>query len=389
MNIVYLSPHFPPNYHKFCESLQNTGANVLGIADEAYDNLPPVLRLSITEYYRVEDMHNYDQLLRACGFFTHRYGKINRLDSLNEYWIETEAKIRDDFNIFGIRTRQLDGIKKKSQMKELFRGANVKVARGKVVKSIEEAKALIKDTGYPVVAKPDIGVGALNTYKIHNDKELKKFFDEKPPVDYIMEEFIKGTIYSYDGLTDSEGNIVFETSHVFSQGIMETVNENRNMTYYSLTDIPKELLEEGRRTVKAFDIRERFYHIEFFNVGKNGKDDFVALEVNMRPPGGYTTDMFNFACDFDIYKIWADLVTHNKNDVDYERKYHCSYHSRKHDRQYKHHHDDIINKFGDIVIGSFPVAGVFRSALGDEGYIARTNDLDKIKALDNYLQEIN
>ena len=65
MNIVFLSPHFPPNYYPFSVHLRRWGANVLGIADLPYDQLRPELRAALTEYYRVDDLHNYDQLLRA------------------------------------------------------------------------------------------------------------------------------------------------------------------------------------------------------------------------------------------------------------------------------------------------------------------------------------
>ena len=51
-------------------------------------------------------MHNYDELLRACGYFTHRYGKIDRLDSHTEYWMETEARLRTDFNVPGPRIKR-------------------------------------------------------------------------------------------------------------------------------------------------------------------------------------------------------------------------------------------------------------------------------------------
>ena len=91
MNYVILSPHFPPNYYPFCVHLRRRGANVLGVADAQYDHLNPELRNALTEYYRVDDLHNYDQLLRALGYFTYRYGKIDGLDSQNEYWLETEA----------------------------------------------------------------------------------------------------------------------------------------------------------------------------------------------------------------------------------------------------------------------------------------------------------
>jgi esterase/lipase superfamily enzyme len=97
MNVVYLSPHFPPHYHRFCNHLKQAGAKVLGIGDEPYDHLAPELCASLTEYYRVDDMQNYDGLLRACGFLTHKYGKIDRFESLNEYWLYTEARIRADY----------------------------------------------------------------------------------------------------------------------------------------------------------------------------------------------------------------------------------------------------------------------------------------------------
>ncbi len=264
MNIVFLSPHFPPQYYRFCLNLKAAGANVLGIGDEPYDNLSPDVRSALTEYYQVDDMHDYDALVRACGFFTHRYGKIDRLDSLNEYWLSTEARLRDDFNIFGVRGHEIDYIRRKSRMKAKFREAGVPVARGQVVRTADDARGLIRETGYPVIAKPDDGVGAIATYRLENDQDLAEFFATKPDTDYIMEEFIAGTIYSFDGLADRSGNPVFYTAHTFSQGIMETVNEARHIYYYSLRDIPPTLEKIGRECLKAFTVKERFFHIEFF-----------------------------------------------------------------------------------------------------------------------------
>ena len=135
MNIVYLSPHFPPQYFRFCQQLNASGATVLGIGDAAFDTLKPEVRSTLTEYYRVDDMHDYDALVRACGFFTHKYGKIDRFESLNEYWLSTEARIRDDFNIFGVRACDIDDVRRKSHMKEVFRHAGVPVARGRRIAS--------------------------------------------------------------------------------------------------------------------------------------------------------------------------------------------------------------------------------------------------------------
>jgi len=387
MNVIFLSPHFPPQYFRFCLNLKAAGANVLGIGEEPYDNLSPEVRSALTEYYRVDNMHDYDALVRACGFFTHGYGKIDRLDSLNEYWLSTEARLRDDFNIFGVHGSEIDFIRRKSRMKAKFREAGVPVARGQVVRTMDDARSLIRQTGYPVIAKPDDGVGAIATYRLDNNQDLDAFFETKPGgTDYIMEEFISGTIYSFDGLADRSGNPIFYTAHTFSQGIMETVNEARHIYYYSLRDIPATLEKVGRECLRAFNVRERFFHIEFF---QTGADQYVSLEVNMRPPGGYTTDMFNFACDIDIYRIWAELLVENRTDVDYAREYHCCYASRKFNQHYVHSHAEILSRYGSFMVQIESVPGVFSSALGDIGYMFRSKNLDEIMEIVAFIHKVN
>jgi hypothetical protein len=387
MNYVYLSPHFPPNYYHFCLHLHGLGVNTLGLADESYDQMRPELKAALTQYYRVNDMHNYDELLRALGFFTHHYGKIDRLDSQNEYWLETEALLRTDFNIFGLKTADMGRIKRKSLMKDTFKKAGVRTARGRVVHTIAEAKRLINDTGYPVIAKPDIGVGAAKTYKIQNPQELESFFETKPVVDYIMEEFISGQILTFDGLTDREGNLVYCNSLQYSQGIMEAVNDDGLIYYFTLRDIPADLEDAGRRMLKAYDLRERFFHFEFFRTFDT--QEIVGLEVNMRPPGGMTTDMWNYASDIDIYRNYAYVVAHNRfPDSDYTRKYHVGYIGRKFNRSYRYCHEDLIAQFKGQIVHAEPISGVFSAALGDFGYLVRSPDSQEIHDVARAIHEV-
>jgi len=385
MNFVFLSPQFPPNYYRFCVQLNALGVNVLGLADEPYQNLRHELQSAMKEYYLVNNMHRYDDLIRALGHFTHRYGKIDRIDSLNEYWLETEARLRTDFNIQGIKLNEIEKIKRKSLMKEQFRQAGVPVARGKVVHDLESANLLISEIGFPVVAKPDIGVGAAKTYKIHNRVELEDFFRQKPDVEYIMEEFINGAICSFDGITDYDGNLVFYTSHQFSQGIMETVNKDDLIYYYSLRQIPPDLEDAGRRVLKIFNVRERFFHFEFFRAADT--NEIIALEVNMRPPGGLTTDMFNYANDIDVYTGWAELMVNNQFGFSYSRPYYCAYIGRKNELTYAHHHGEIISQFGNRIVYFQSIEGVFRGAIGDFGYLVRSPDLTEVLAMAAFIRQ--
>jgi hypothetical protein len=97
------------------------------------------------------------------GYFTHRYGKIDRIDSQNEYWLETEAKLRTDFNIPGIKIEQTNQVKRKSLMKEVFVNHKILVAKGRSSTRLLKHKFL--DEVDAVVAKPDIGVGAAKLIK--------------------------------------------------------------------------------------------------------------------------------------------------------------------------------------------------------------------------------
>lgn len=384
MNIVYISPHFPPNYALFCVHLKRLGANVLGIGDAAYDQIGQELREGLTEYYRVDDMSDYDQLLKACGYFTHIYGKLEKVESNNEYWLETEARLRTDFNMSGPKTHQISRLILKSEMKKQFRNAGVAVARGKLVKSREEALRFIDETGYPVVFKPDRGVGAADTFRIGSHADLDAFFERKPAVRYIMEEFIEGEICSFDGLTDRNGNIVFHTAHVFSQGIMETVNEDRDIFYYSLREIPEDLEEAGKNTVAAFDIRERFFHAEFF---RTPYGRLVALELNARPPGGLTTDMFNYANNIDIYAAWARILMNQPPGLTYSRPYHCAYIGRKIHKNYIRSHREIMQHFGYMIVHHGPIESVFSAAIGNYGYLVNAVELDPVREAACFIQE--
>jgi biotin carboxylase len=385
MNLVYICPQFPPNYTPFCRCLKKSGVNVLGIGDGPAESLTQEVRDSLTAYYMVDDLHNYDSLLKACGHFTHQYGKIDRLESHNEYWLATDARLRRDFNIQGLKPDDMQFVRHKSGMKEVFRRAGINVAPGRVVQSLSEAEGVVRETGYPVVAKPDDGVGALDTFMIDDREQLLSFVENKPAHEYILEGFVKGTIFSFDGLADRDGNIIFCTAHTYSQGIMEVVNNADHIYYYSLKNIPEELEGLGRKAVAAFKVRERFFHIEFF---KTGPADFVALEVNMRPPGGYTTDMFNYANDIDVYTLWAEVINGRTAPLQYDRKHHCCYASRKSRFSYVHSHETILERYGSSILAVQSVPGVFSRALGDIGYIFRAEHEQDILQIASFIHEL-
>ena len=313
-NFIFISPNFPVSYWKFCAELKNNGMRVLGVGDCPYDELKQELRESLHEYYKVTNLENYDEVFRAVAFFTYKYGKIDYLESNNEYWLERDAKLRTEFHITtGFMENDMDRMKCKSAMKAYYAKAGIPTARYHVVDDYESTLAFAHRVGYPVIVKPDNGVGAASTYRLANDEELQYFFATKGDHIYIMEEMVKGYVRTYDAIIGAGGEPIFESGNVTPMSLMDVVNTADNSIYYIVKDLPEHMLDIGRRTVKAFGVENRFVHLEYFvltedQAGLGKKGDVIGLEVNMRPAGGYTPDMYDFAYETDVYKIWADML---------------------------------------------------------------------------------
>lgn len=394
MNFVFISPQFPHTYWNFCDRLRRNGVNVLGIGDSPYDELEENLKRSLTEYYRVDSLEDYDQVLRAVGFFTFKYGKIDWLESNNEYWLEQDARLRTDFHITtGANLEEVACFKSKSGMKAYYEKGKVPTARCHKITTKDAAEAFLKKVGYPVIVKPDNGVGATNTDKLENADDLERFFENLPSVPYVMEEFIEGDICSYDAITDSNCQPLFESMTVWPPSIMDIVNKKIDLAYYTADTVPDALAKLGRATVKSFGAKSRFVHLEFFRLTKErpglGKvGDFVGLEVNMRPAGGYTPDMMNFAHSTDVYQIWADMVTTDSRILPESDNHHyCVYASRRDCYQYVHTHEEVLGKYGDKIVMCERMPEIMTASMGNQMYTAHAADLDAALEFIQYVHQ--
>ena len=396
MNFVFVSPHFPATYSHFCAGLKANGVNVLGIADAPYEELNDELRNSLTEYYRVGSLEDYDQVYRAVAFFTHKYGRIDWIESNNEYWLEQNARLRTDFNIgTGIRMDAIRSIKEKSEMKKYYKAGGIPTARQiKASEGLEAVRSFAALTGYPIIAKPDNGVGAEGTFKLCNDSDLAGFFKSHPSNygAFVVEEFITGLLVSYDAVYNSVSEPVFESMSVFPTPIMDVVHDNLENCYYVDKKVPGALSEIGRRTVRAFGIKSRFVHLEFFQLdrdreGLGKKGDYVGLEVNMRPAGGYTPDMMDYAHSTDVYRIWADMVAFDECRTGQGEQYYCAYAGRRDGKSHKHSHEDILAVYGASLVMCERMPDALSSALGNMVYMARLDKKAEVEAFFRFVTE--
>lgn len=376
VNFVFISPHFPVACAQFCDRLHRSGVNVLGVGDAPYDELSDGLKSALTEYYYVSSLQDYDQVYRAVAFFIFKYGRIDFLDSLNEYWLPQDARLRTDFNIAGTKADGIADLIEKSRMKRVFLDAGVPTAAQHVVSDRASGLSFAEKVGYPLIVKPNVGVGAGGVCKLRSEADLNDFYDHLPGEPYVMEQFLSGDIATYDAVLDSRCAPLFESMNNYAP-VMDAVCNDEDVSFYTSPHPAPQLRKWGRKLAKAFGAGRRFVHFEFIRldrdcpgVGKRG--DYAAMEVNMRPAGGHDPDMMNFAQSVDVYQIYADMVTQDKRIFpDDGQRYYCAYAARKDGRTYLHTPEEIMEKWGGALVMQAEMPPIDWPAMGRYLYMAR------------------
>ena len=393
-NFIIISPHFPQTYYRFAEALKLNGFRVLGIGDASYFEIPHELRNCLDEYYCCFDMEDYENEKRAVGHFRNKYGIIDYLESNNEFWLEKDSWLRNDFNIpNGVRPDELKYWQHKSLMKELYKKAGAKIADYTIVSDKESLLKFIDKVGYPVFVKPDMGVGAEGDFKIENSGDVDEFFNKKESwITYICEQFVTGNIVSFDGICDDDSNVVFCASNVFPPSVADVVKEGKDLFYYTVKEVPEDLKEIGQKVIKAFNVKKKFFHLEFFrltkdvpNVGK--KNDVVALETNMRPAGGFTPDLINFSQSVNCYQIYADVMAFNENKQDMNMpKYFAACASRRDWVNYANDDNAVFEKYRNNICSAGRYPDVLSGAMGNRFFMAKFDTLKEVKEFQEFCE---
>lgn len=379
MNYIVISPYYPQNFQQFTIELAKKGIRVLGIGQEPYEQLDQPLKEALTEYFRVENLENLDEVKRAVAFLFYKHGPIDRIESHNEYWLELDAALREQFNVFGAKPKDLKKTKYKSEMKKLFQKAGVPVVPGRVVKTEKDLDKAVKEIGLPLIAKPDNGVGAAATFKLETQADVDHFKEEwNREVVYFLEKFVTSSeICTFDGLVDKDGHIVFATTFDYAHTPLDLMLYKMDNSYYVLKDMDPKLRQYGEAIVKTFGMKERFFHIEFFRDGK----DYIAIEYNNRPAGGFTIDVYNYAHSIDLYQGYAALVAGEEFlESPFEPLY-CLATSRRASSHYVYSEEELFDKYRDQLKVKKVMPAAFAELQGDFLYMLTTPSREEMEQM--------
>ena len=383
MDFLYISPEFPPNYANFIRHLHSLGVKIWAVGEADFYAMPASLQAALGWYARA-DLNKPDSVQRAVDALLKQKqtlghpGNFDLVESHNEQWLALEAFINETYGIEGIKRQDLPRLKKKSVMKEIFKDQGLPVAAGERVADVDHAVRLAGRLGYPLILKPDEGVGAGGIYKVENETELKSFLS-RIQGDYLVEKYITADIVTYDGLTDYDGRVVFENSLIYGDGVLDYVL-GKDTFFYVSRHIPDDLRAAGQALVPLFDIRRKFFHFEFFKLGST----YMPIEINCRPPGGAIVDMMNYSVDDDLYRAYARMIVNGTTAVQSAKKYFCCYVGRK-DKRYAHSHADIRAACGHHLVEHDRNPALFRQTMGNERFILRAPTEAEIFEMADYI----
>jgi hypothetical protein len=166
---------------------------------------------------------------------------------------------------------------------------------------------------------------------------------------------------------------------------MDVVNENGDSVYYLVKELPEAVRDAGLRTVKSFGVKSRFVHLEFFILnedqeGLGKKGDILGLEVNMRPAGGYTPEMYNYSQETDVYKIWADMIAFNCNTKAIGNHHFTAFYSRRDGKAYRLNNDEIMHKYGHCMVMYGRIPEALSGCMADQMFVCNFDTQEELDA---------
>ena len=77
----------------------------------------------------------------------------------------------------------------------------------------------------------------------------------------------------------------------------------------------------GEAVLRAMNFQTGFTHMEWY-LKESG--EAVFGEIAARPPGAFTVDIMNYACDTDLFRGWAEAELMGRIGRPIERHYNCA-----------------------------------------------------------------
>lgn len=322
MNILIISPGYPADMPQFTRGLAEVGATVLGVGDTPTHALPELVRKSLSAYLQVHSLWDEQKVAGELRNWL-RGRQLDRIECLWEPGMVLAAQLREALDVPGLSVEQTVPFRDKEKMKQVLDAAGVRTPRHFPATSVAQCWEAAERIGFPIILKPIAGAGSADTYRCNEADDLRDVLPRLRHVPMVsVEEFVDGEEFTFDTVTIDGKIAYYNIAWYRPRPLIARSNEWISPQVIALRNVDQPELAGGVRmgydVIRALGFRTGFTHMEWY---RKANGEVVFGEIGARPPGAHQVDQMNYACDFDVFREWANAVTHGRFDTRLERRY--------------------------------------------------------------------
>ncbi len=317
-HVVFIAPRFLENTNRYVRAFAALDGVTLSLVSmDPEDAIPAPLRPRVAGHYRVGDVLDSAQLTEAVRAIGRSIGRVDRLTGALEQLQLPMAEVRDALGIDGLSSRIARNFRDKDRMKEVLRASNVPVARSVLARSASDLRAFIDQVGFPVIVKPQAGLGSRATHRIDDEDALAALSPPTPFHPIQVEEFVRAREHTCETVTIRGVPVwrsgtryfpspleVLETAWVQYCVLLPREADDPTWTDFHLKNTAALTALFGDEATSAAGTA--LTHMEWF-LREDGTG--MVNEVGVRPPGVQIMPLMSLAHDTDLIADWTRLVS--------------------------------------------------------------------------------
>ncbi|MBA3392786.1 MAG: ATP-grasp domain-containing protein [Deltaproteobacteria bacterium] len=315
-HVVFIAPRFLENTNRYVRAFAALDITLSLVSEDPAEAIPAEVRGRVAGHFRVLDSLDSAQLIHAVRAISGSIGRVDRLAGVLEQLQLPMAEVRDAVGIEGLTSAIARNFRDKDRMKEVLRSRGVPVARSVLATSRDELVAFVAQVGYPVIVKPQAGLGSRATFRIESDDELAAVHSPTPGQPIQVEEFVRAREHTCETVT-IRGKPVWRSGTRYFPSPLEVLEtpwiqysvllprEADDPTWTSFHPINGDALTALFADQASTAAGTALTHMEWF-LREDGSS--MVNEVGARPPGVQIMPLMNITHDMDMFTGWAQLM---------------------------------------------------------------------------------
>jgi biotin carboxylase len=255
----------------------------------------------------IEDLPSVrDAVMRSCPD-----GNIDYVVSATERTLQAGGYLRSLLGLPGISFEVANTMSNKYAMKLVLSRAGLPVAPFKRLLHLRHLPLACSEMTWPLIVKPVLGTGAMNTFIVGTRDECALLYDSSPSaalrgmrIPLIAESLVEFEWeFHSEGIT-YDGELVFASAGRYFGSLFENMGKV-NGSYMLSAASPEwqAIAELHRKSVAAIGLRSGVTHLQGFRTTAG----HVVGEITCRPAGGAITDLVKAQYRVDLWRAFLDV----------------------------------------------------------------------------------